>query len=112
MKRIDTYKDNLDKLDRLREVDRRYQKRKRKLNKDLISKQNKAYNIKFKERIRANSKINYLIRKNKIKRQPCKRCGKSRAHAHHPNYKYPLKIIWLCSSHHKLEHLKYKQQKT
>lgn len=44
------------------------------------------------------------LRKGKIKRQPCIDCGKSKSEAHHPDYNYPLRVMWLCRKHHAEEH--------
>lgn len=45
----------------------------------------------------------YLLR-GKIKRRPCRRCGK-RAEMHHPDYTKPTKVVWLCKRHHITTHL-------
>lgn len=36
--------------------------------------------------------------------QPCQRCGYLRAQKHHPDYKQPLSVEWLCTWCHSLEH--------
>lgn len=41
---------------------------------------------------------------NKIKLEPCIRCGKSLSHRYHPDITKPLDIIFLCALHHKQEH--------
>jgi len=35
-----------------------------------------------------------------IIKQPCEICGEKKAHAHHDDYRKPLKLRWLCRSHH------------
>jgi hypothetical protein len=40
------------------------------------------------------------IRAGLLVRQPCELCGDPKSHAHHPNYRRPLKIRWLCRRHH------------
>jgi len=47
--------------------------------------------------------VNNAIKKGTIKRENCF-CGE-KGQAHHPNYCYPLKVIWLCSQHHKDKHM-------
>ena len=44
------------------------------------------------------------LKRGKIKKQPCKRCKSQNSQMHHPNYKKPLLIIWLCGSCHQLLH--------
>jgi hypothetical protein len=108
--RKEYYKDNPKKLEELRKWDRKYQREKRKNKRELKSKENKDYNRKHKDRVRANSMINNLIKRGEIIRLPCEICGYDKTHAHHPNYKKPLEVIWLCSSHHKLEHIRQKNE--
>jgi hypothetical protein len=39
----------------------------------------------------------------------CERCGNwCKPLAHHNNYNYPLDVVWLCSSCHKIIHNRYK----
>ena len=45
------------------------------------------------------------IRRGEMKRLPCAICGKKETHAHHSDYKEPLKVIFLCPLHHKQLHL-------
>jgi len=52
----------------------------------------------------ANRKIQGLIASGKIKRQPCEKCGKPKAHAHHDDYSKPLVVRWLCPQHHTEHH--------
>jgi len=44
------------------------------------------------------------IKRGKLKPRPCEQCGALNAHAHHPDYKQPLDVIWLCPLHHKQAH--------
>ncbi len=36
--------------------------------------------------------------------KPCEICGEIKSDGHHPDYKKPLKIKWLCRKHHKEQH--------
>ena len=54
---------------------------------------------------RAHNQIRYLKRKGIIIKQPCEKCGKFPADAHHDNYTKPLEIRWLCPKHHREYHL-------
>jgi len=57
------------------------------------------------EKYRAHSAVNNAIRSGKIKRKSCEKCGNEKTHAHHPNYKQPLSVIWLCAMcHQRLHH--------
>lgn len=46
----------------------------------------------------------------RLKREPCRVCGKA-AHAHHHDYSKPLKVEWLCPLHHSDQHRKERGQK-
>lgn len=93
-------------LTRIREYDRnRFQKSlKRK-------RQNRANTIKFRteypEKYAAQTAVGNAIRDGKLKRQPCRECGK-KAHAHHEDYSKPLDVIWLCPAHHAEVHKRKK----
>lgn len=81
--------------------DRKYQADKRKLFPERKAEENRKYRTNNPNRIKAHNIINDLIRQGKIERQPCVICGEEWAQAHHPDYKKPLVIAWLCPSHHK-----------
>lgn len=41
------------------------------------------------------------IRKGTLERKPCAVCGTTKkVQAHHPDYRQPLEVIWLCQTHH------------
>ena len=51
-------------------------------------------------------KVGILIKK------PCKVCGDLVVHAHHDDYRKPLKVKWVCPLHHKgLKHLYFKKKR-
>ena len=56
--------------------------------------------------VRAQAILNYAIKSGKIiKPKNCEKCTKEkRLCAHHDDYSKPLKVKWLCSSCHKIEH--------
>jgi hypothetical protein len=39
------------------------------------------------------------VRRGKLIPQPCIKCG-AKAEIHHPDYRRPLDVIWLCRAHH------------
>lgn len=49
---------------------------------------------------KAHTKVNNAIRDGKLKKKPCKVCGETKVQAHHPDYRKPLLIVWLCKKHH------------
>jgi len=57
-----------------------------------------------KGKYRANQIISNLIRNRKITRQPCEICGNQKSEAHHPDYRKPKYIRWLCMEHHRKCH--------
>ena len=52
----------------------------------------------------AHQAVQTAIRNGSIVRQPCERCGRPDAHAHHDDYTQPLSVNWLCHSHHMERH--------
>lgn len=51
---------------------------------------------------RAHQEVAKAKRRGQLKPQPCQKCGKEKAEAHHPDpaYSDPLKVDWLCKIHH------------
>lgn len=54
----------------------------------------------------ARSYLGVYVRRGKIEKLPCKICNEPKSEGHHPDYKYPLFVIWLCRPHHMEEHQK------
>lgn len=48
--------------------------------------------------------LNNAVRDGKVERQPCTRCGETKANAHHEDYGKPLDVIWLCRNCHGARH--------
>ena len=94
------------KIDEIRIKDREFQKEKRLLRPYLKFEQNKKYRENNYEKIRAEWLLNSALRSGKIVKEKCRDCERIDTHGHHPDYSKPLKVIWLCPSHHKLEHIK------
>lgn len=49
---------------------------------------------------RARITLQNAVARGKVKRLPCEQCGKQPADAHHPDYRKPLDVVWLCRQHH------------
>ncbi len=68
----------------------------------------REYRKRHPEKIIAQNRLNYAIRKGRVVRQPCEVCGSTEGiiHAHHRTYKKEdwYNVRWLCFVCHKLEH--------
>lgn len=71
---------------------------------ELRARVNAEYIAKFPERKKANTAVGTALRYGILKKQPCSVCGAVKAVAHHPDYDYPLDVVWLCQPHHKQVH--------
>lgn len=62
--------------------------------------------FKFPYKHRAKALLNHAVKKGKIiKPKECSSCGISASiEAHHPDYAFPLKVIWLCRNCHSFIH--------
>lgn len=52
----------------------------------------------------ARSKLAAAVLSGKMKRLPCQVCGDPKSEGHHPDYRRPLYVKWLCFKHHREEH--------
>jgi hypothetical protein len=83
------------------EIKKRIKKYLAKASKKAIkSKWQKKYRKLYPEKRIAHYKIYNALKSKKIHRNPCVVCGNNDVEAHHANYLNPLKIIWLCPTHH------------
>jgi len=78
------------------------QYRKRPYVKESIKKQSKVRRERpgYKERAAIHNMVSYSVILGKIIKRPCEVCGTLKVDGHHPNYKKPLEVIWLCRKHH------------
>jgi hypothetical protein len=60
--------------------------------------------IRYPGKYKANQMVGNAIRDGRLKRMPCIVCGDVNSQAHHPDYRKPLFIKWLCFRHHRMEH--------
>ena len=59
---------------------------------------------------RAHVMTGNAIKYGHLKRQPCDVCGEENSDAHHEDYRYPLKVRWLCRSCHMARHREINQE--
>jgi hypothetical protein len=50
------------------------------------------------------NKVWHAIKKGLLVKKPCEVCGAKRVEAHHDDYRKPLSVRWLCSTHHREHH--------
>lgn len=72
--------------------------------KRILRASNARYRQKFPGKAKAHMVVSNAIQSGRLQRQPCERCQDSFAHAHHPDYRRPLFIQWLCHNCHYEEH--------
>lgn len=68
---------------------------------------NQEYRARCPERVVAQNRLNYAIRKGLVVRQPCENCGTTdRVHGHHASYAPEdwYNVNWLCYVCHKIAH--------
>lgn len=58
------------------------------------------------EASRAHAAVAKAVKDGILAKKPCEICGKENSEAHHPDYGKPLEVKWLCSSHHRKEHVR------
>ena len=58
----------------------------------------------YPEKISARNKVHKAVKSGKLKRSPCKICGKRQSFAHHKDYSKPLDVEWYCRKHHRERH--------
>lgn len=69
-----------------------YMRKNRKRHSELTTEQKKKAN--------ARSYLNVYIKRGKIIRKPCEKCGAGHTEGHHEDYNKPLEVIWLCRECH------------
>ena len=87
-----------------RKRDMTYQRKRRATSPGLKAKEFRIYKFKYPDRVKAQQILNRAINNGFIKKEPCEKCGKKKVHAHHPDYRFPLKVRWLCPVDHKEIH--------
>lgn len=52
---------------------------------------------------RAQRILQQAVRSGHLRRGPCRDCGSTETHGHHPDHRYALEVIWLCAACHRAE---------
>lgn len=60
----------------------------------------KNYKLRYPERHNAHQKVSNAIRRGKLLKENCEKCGSDNVEAHHDDYSKPLDVRWLCRKHH------------
>jgi hypothetical protein len=58
------------------------------------------YNAKNRIKRLAKDTVHNAIMAGKLNKMPCAICGITKTEGHHPDYKKPLEVVWLCKKHH------------
>ena len=90
--------------ERSREYHRKYDSEQYKKHPERERARRKRYQDKYPERIKANGKLNRVVKRGLIIKLPCNVCKDVKTVAHHDDYNKPLDVIWLCEIHHKERH--------
>lgn len=56
------------------------------------------------KKMNARSYLNTYIKRGKVKKEACEKCGSMFVEAHHEDYSKPLQVRWLCRRCHLEEH--------
>jgi hypothetical protein len=56
--------------------------------------------IPYQKKQKSRTLANNGLKRGKLIRKPCEKCGDSKAEMHHEDYDRPLEVIWLCRKCH------------
>lgn len=51
----------------------------------------------------ARNQVYYAVKTGRLTKEPCA-CGETKVEGHHPDYKKPLEVIWMCRQCHSQLH--------
>lgn len=68
-------------------------------------KRSALYKARYPLRYEAHNAVGNALRDGRLVKQRCEVCGSLRTQAHHPDYRKPLDVMWLCRKHHVEWHL-------
>lgn len=104
--KLDTIKNRNKRLEYYRQYDINRSKLPHRIR--LRIKTSNEWQKKYPRRRKSQIRVVNAVRDGRLKKQKqCSRCNKKiKLHGHHPDYRKPLYVIWLCVSCHKREHLR------
>jgi hypothetical protein len=97
--RNDSLKHRNKNIDKIRAYDIRRAKTPERIKKSTLYA--KKYRQEHPEIYKAQTAVGNAIRDKRLFKEPCCICGNLKVHAHHEDYKQPLKVIWVCALHHR-----------
>lgn len=56
------------------------------------------------DKVRARQMFGNAVKRGRIQRQPCEKCGVPNAQGHHEDYSKPYDVRWMCRRCHAIEH--------
>ena len=65
---------------------------------------NHPLNAEQRRRRSARTYANVYLKRGILEKEPCAFCGSENSQMHHPDYSQPLKVIWVCETHHRQFH--------
>lgn len=89
-----------------KECHSRYNKEHYRKNKHVFQERDRKY-AKSSVKTKAVAAVAGAIKKGKLIRQSCEKCGAEKTDAHHDDYAKPLEVRWLCRSHHIAWHAEF-----
>lgn len=63
-----------------------------------------AYRERSRHKRNARSRVEKALKRGKLIKEPCFKCGNENTEAHHEDYDKPLEVIWLCKQCHSALH--------
>lgn len=87
---------------------RDYQRYYRKENSKKYYSYGKKYRANHPEKANAHAAVWLAKRRGRLLQTSCEVCKSNKTEAHHPDYKKPLEVMWLCRTHHLEWHEKHK----
>jgi len=91
-----------EKIDEVRAYDRQRAKNPERIK--AMTAQSRKWRAEDRRRSAAHNAVARAVKSGKLVPQPCERCGREDAMAHHESYDRPLDVVWLCQPDHKQRH--------
>lgn len=65
-----------------------------------------AYRKKYPKKVKAQRQLQNAVKRGRIIKKPCEKCGDTKSQGHHCDYNKPFEVMWLCQKHHSQWHKK------